>query len=50
VPYAGGAPGFVAGVMQVNAQIPSDLLPGSQSLYVVAGTEVSPLGVTIAIN
>lgn len=50
VQYAGGAPGLVAGVMQVNAQIPPDLLPGQQSLYLVVGTAISPLGVTIAIK
>ncbi len=48
--YAGGAPNLVAGLMQINAQIPSDLLPGPQSLYVVVGPEMSPQGVTIAVK
>jgi len=35
VPYAGGAPGLVAGVMQINAQIPAVIQTGSAVPVVV---------------
>ncbi len=39
--YAGAAPGFVAGVFQVNVQVPEGL-SGQQSLVVRSGTIASP--------
>ncbi len=50
VQYAGGAPGLVAGVMQVNAIVPMEALPGSPSVYLVVGNAVSPVGVTLFIK
>jgi uncharacterized protein (TIGR03437 family) len=49
VSYAGAAPGFVAGVMQVNLQIPSGILTGLAQLQVTVGTVTSP-AVTISIS
>ena len=40
--YAGNAPNFVAGAMQVNARIPDDAPTGEVSLYLVVGTASSP--------
>lgn len=40
--YAGNAPNFVAGAMQVNARIPDDAPTGAVSLYLVVGTSSSP--------
>ena len=40
--YAGNAPNFVAGAMQVNARIPDDAPTGDVSIYLVVGTAASP--------
>ena len=49
--YAGGAPGAVAGVIQVNAQIPSGITVGAAVPVVVqVGTSNSQPGVTIAVT
>jgi len=45
--YAGGAPGLVAGVMQVNARVPDGIEGEAISLNVRVGTAESPAGVTI---
>ncbi|MGD0778292.1 MAG: hypothetical protein ABSC05_36380 [Candidatus Solibacter sp.] len=51
VNFAGGAPGSVAGVFQVNAQIPSGIAAGSAVPVVVqVGTSNSQPGVTIAVT
>ncbi|MGH9455542.1 MAG: hypothetical protein ACRD2O_16400, partial [Terriglobia bacterium] len=51
VQYAGGAPGLVAGVMQINAQLPSDLPPGATvPVVVTVGANSSQTGVTIAVS
>ena len=42
VEYAGNAPGFVAGAMQVNARVPDDAPSGEVSLYLIVGTAASP--------
>jgi uncharacterized protein (TIGR03437 family) len=48
--YAGGAPGLVAGVVQVNARIPEQAAPGSASPLVLrSGGARSQPGVTVAI-
>jgi len=55
VPYAAEAPGQVAGVMQINAQIPPNLLQPSNTspvavpLLVVVGSTFTQAGVTIAV-
>ena len=48
--YAGGAPSLVAGVMQVNAQIPATLIPGSVLVQVLVNGYPSQPGVTIAVT
>jgi uncharacterized protein (TIGR03437 family) len=49
--YAGGAPGDVNGVLQVNFVVPQGLAPGSHQLQLqmVSGgtTYTSPLGVNL---
>jgi uncharacterized protein (TIGR03437 family) len=51
VQYAGGALGLVAGVMQVNLQIPAGIAPGnSVPVTVQVGTAATPTGVTIAVS
>jgi len=49
--YAGGAPGLVAGVIQVNARVPADL-PQTGELPVVlqVGSAASQHGVTLAVR
>lgn len=51
VHYAGAAPGLVAGVLQINAQVPDDVPPGSAVPIVIqVGDRRSPNGVTVAIR
>jgi uncharacterized protein (TIGR03437 family) len=55
VTYAGGAPGLVAGVMQVNAQIPANLLypftgPAAVPVVVYVGVIGSQANVTITVS
>ncbi len=51
VHYAGAAPQFVAGLMQINAQIPDGVQLGPKvPIHLVIGTQVSPAGVTVAIR
>ncbi len=51
VNFAGGAPGIVAGVFQVNAQIPAGVTAGSAVPVVVqVGTSNSQPNVTIAVT
>jgi uncharacterized protein (TIGR03437 family) len=48
--YAGGAPGIVQGVMQINAQIPSGLPAGNAAVVVTVGNIQSQPGVTVAVS
>jgi uncharacterized protein (TIGR03437 family) len=51
VQYAGGAPGLVAGIMQINVQIPPGVTPGSAVAVVIdVGGVPSPARVTIAVS
>jgi uncharacterized protein (TIGR03437 family) len=51
VQYAGGAPGEVAGVMQVNVQIPSEITPGSAvPVQLKVGDVPTQAGVTVAVR
>ena len=51
VNFAGGAPGAVAGVIQVNAQIPAGVTAGGAVPVVVqVGTSDSQSGVTLAVT
>lgn len=50
VVYAGAAPGAVAGLMQVNVQIPSGVQTGSSvPVFLQVGSSTTPAGVTIAV-
>jgi uncharacterized protein (TIGR03437 family) len=48
--YAGEAPGMVAGVMQLNVQIPGNVPSGALSIQVSIGGNVSQNGVTVAVQ
>ncbi len=48
--YAGAAPGAIAGLWQVNAQVPSGVAPGSVPVVVSVGGVSSQPGVTITVN
>ena len=51
VKYAGGAPGLVAGLMQVNIQIPSGIQTGNAvPVSLRVGSAFSQGGVTIAVR
>jgi len=50
VQYAGAAPGEVAGVMQVNVQIPAGSPSGAVPVTVTVGTSPTQPGVTITVN
>jgi uncharacterized protein (TIGR03437 family) len=51
VVYAGGAPGLVAGVFQVNVQIPHGVTPGSAVPIVISvGGINSQANVTVAVE
>ncbi len=50
VQYAGAAPGLVAGVMQVNAQIPANTPSGKIAVVIQVGTSNSQANVTIAVK
>jgi uncharacterized protein (TIGR03437 family) len=47
--YAGAAPGFVAGVLQVDVQIPAGL-SGTVPIQLSVGTESTPSGLTISVH
>jgi len=48
--YAGAAPGLVAGVMQINVQIPDGVSSGARPVIVQVGQTQSQSGVTVAIQ
>ena len=53
VAYAGAAPGFVAGVLQLNVKIPEDLLvsgPTAVPIIVTVGGVTSQPGVAVAVQ
>jgi uncharacterized protein (TIGR03437 family) len=50
VTYAGAAPGLIAGVWQVNVQVPTGLAAGSAPVQVTVGNVASPSGVTVAVS
>ncbi len=49
VPYAGAAPGFVAGVLQVNVEIPPGV-HGTVPLEIKIGDAVTPPGLMITVR
>jgi uncharacterized protein (TIGR03437 family) len=49
--YAGGAPGLVAGVVQINAVVPGDVVPGAAvPVAVRSGAIQGPATATLAIR
>ena len=49
--YAGGAPGFLAGLMQFNVRVPPGAQPGpSLPVVITIGGIASPIGVTLAVR
>ncbi len=48
--YAGGAPGLVAGVMQINVRIPAGVSSGPQPIVVNVGSASSRPDVTLAVQ
>lgn len=48
--YQGAAPGLIAGVVQINVQIPAGLPPGPQPVILTIGGVASATGLTIAIR
>jgi uncharacterized protein (TIGR03437 family) len=50
VEYAGAAPGLVAGVLQVNAKIPDNVIPDNAVAVVLWISGVSSPVVTVAVN
>jgi uncharacterized protein (TIGR03437 family) len=50
IQYDGASPGTVAGIIQVNAVVPSGLPAGNASVIVQVGSAASQGGVTIAVS
>jgi uncharacterized protein (TIGR03437 family) len=48
--YAGEAPGMVAGVMQLNVQIPANAPSGPLSIQVKIGQNMSQNGITVSVQ
>ncbi|MBI3282247.1 MAG: SBBP repeat-containing protein, partial [Acidobacteria bacterium] len=48
--YAGAAPGQIAGLFQINAQIPEGVASGDQPVVVTIGTASSQPGLTVAVR
>jgi uncharacterized protein (TIGR03437 family) len=48
--FAGEAPGFVSGVMQLNVQVPTTIAAGDQAIVVTIGGNPSQQGVTVSVR
>jgi len=49
--YAGGAPGMVSGIVQINAEIPANITPGDKvTVVVTVGSQSSPANVTVSVQ
>ena len=48
--YAGGAPGLVFGVWQINVEVPLGISTGDVPVSIQVGGETSPEGVTVAVQ
>jgi uncharacterized protein (TIGR03437 family) len=48
--FAGEAPGFVSGVMQLNVQLPTATGTGDLALVVTIGGNPSQTGVTVSVK
>ncbi len=50
VSYAGAAPYMVAGVIQINAKVPTDIPAGNAEVVVKVGNNSSQSGITLAVK
>ena len=50
VQYAGGAPGLIAGAVQVNLLVPAGVSSGEQAIVVSVGGVSSQSGVTVLVQ
>ena len=50
VSYYGSAPGSIAGLFQMNVQVPADLTAGIYDLVIQAGAFTSTAGLTVAVK
>jgi uncharacterized protein (TIGR03437 family) len=50
VMYAGSAPGFIEGALQINVQLPANVPAGSQPVVVTINNVSSQAGVTVAVQ
>jgi uncharacterized protein (TIGR03437 family) len=48
--YAGAAPYMVAGVIQINAKVPTDIPAGNAEVIIKVGTNTSQTGITLAVK
>jgi len=48
--FAGEAPGLVAGVLQVDAEVPATANSGANSITVRVGNQISQSGVTVWVQ
>jgi uncharacterized protein (TIGR03437 family) len=48
--FAGEAPGFVSGVMQLNVKLPTNIAAGDQPIVVTIGGVPSQQGVTVSVK
>jgi uncharacterized protein (TIGR03437 family) len=48
--YAGAAPYMVAGVMQINAKVPTDIAAGNAEVIIKVGSLTSQAGITLAVK
>jgi uncharacterized protein (TIGR03437 family) len=48
--FAGEAPGFVSGVLQLNVVIPTNIAAGDQAIVVTIGGNPSQQGVTVSVK
>ncbi len=50
IQYKGAAPGEVAGVLQINARVPTSIQPGNQPIVLTVGQASSANTVTVAVG
>jgi uncharacterized protein (TIGR03437 family) len=48
--FAGEAPGFVSGVLQLNVKVPTNIAAGDQPIVVTIGGVPSQQGVTVSVK
>jgi hypothetical protein len=48
--YAGAAPYMVAGVIQINARVPTDIAAGNAEVVIKVGNNTSQGGITLAVK